>query len=95
MSETLIDRLRSKLAQAFATTWEHTQPVSVEFEPETRLCDDGTLVAGARYLVQARGGNWVEVHREPVAILADAAAVDDFIARGLSILLMKHPSWPK
>jgi hypothetical protein len=95
VSETLIDRLRSKLAQAFATTWEHTQPVSVELDPETRLRDDGKLVAGARYLVQARNGDWIEVHREAAVILADAVAVDDFIARGLSILLMKHPSWPK
>lgn len=95
MSEALYERLQAKLAQAFADSWAHTQPGRFEFDPETRLRDDGSLQAGVRYCVQRSDSTWVEVHREPMTVMMDEAAVDDFIASGLSQFLMKHPSWPR
>lgn len=90
----LRQRLDKACAEALATTWEHAQPVSIKLDPPPKLVDDA-LLAGAAYIVQARGGEWVEVHREPVAKMTTEDEVDDFLARGLSILLMKHPTWPK
>lgn len=92
---TLLDRLTRKVEQALASTWEHAQPLAIRLEPPPHCDAEGRLVVGAAYLVQGRNGAWVEVHREPPVALADAEAVDDFLARGLSMLLMRHPAWPK
>lgn len=90
----LLDRLTRKVEQAQSAAWDHAQPLAIRLDPPP-FVEDGAVVAGASYLVKARDGNWVEVHREPVTRLANAEAIDDFLARGLSLLLMKHPAWPR
>jgi hypothetical protein len=92
---TLLTDLQRKLDESLASTWDHLQPIDIRLDPAPQEEADGTLKAGAVYLVQSRPGDWVEVHREPVVLMGDGDAVDDFLARGLSTLLMKHPSWPK
>jgi hypothetical protein len=95
VSESLRDKLERKLAEARASTWEHTQPLEIALDLDESDAGDGSVVAGARYLVQKRSGEWVTVHEEPAVKMSDEIAVDDFLARGLSIFLMKHPSWPR
>jgi len=91
---TLLDDLQLKIARVMKQPWEHTQPISIELHPATAMRPDGMLTAGLHYLVQGRDGAWVEVYADPPVALADDAAVDDLLAHGLSIFLMKHPSWP-
>jgi hypothetical protein len=91
---TLLDDLRLKIARVMQQPWEHTQPISIKLHPATAMRSDGILTAGLRYLVQGRDGTWVEVHADPLVALADEAAIDDLLAHGLSIFLMKHPGWP-
>ena len=67
---------------------------AIRLDPPPQVADDA-VIAGLAFLVQSKAGSWVEMHREPAAKLASEAEVDDLLARGLSIFLMKHPSWPK
>lgn len=94
MSLFLKRRLERKVEQALSATWEHTQPVAISLDPPPSEQPDGSLLAGASFSVQRRDGSWKEIHREQPVTLADEDAVDDFLARGLSVLLMKHPIWP-
>jgi hypothetical protein len=95
VSDSLLDKLQRKVAEARASTWEHTQPLEIELDLQGDTAGDGSVVAGARYLVRKQSGEWVTVHQEPVVRLSDEVAIDDFLARGLSVFLMKHPSWPR
>jgi len=90
----LLERLERKIEEAQCATWDHARPLAIRLDPPPRMENDA-LVVGASFLVQARDGGWVEIHREPATPLADAEAVDDFLARGLSLVLMKHPAWPR
>lgn len=90
----LLHLLEGKIAQALRQPWEHTRPISIELHPATAMQPNGAVSAGIRYLVQSRDGAWVEIHGDAPVMLVDEAAVDDLLAHGLSIFLMKHPSWP-
>ncbi len=91
----LLARLETKLQQCRSATWEHTQPIDIRLDPKPEPMGDAPIVAGVVFLVQSRSGAWIEVHREPASVLSDESAVDDMLASGLSIFLMKHPAWPK
>jgi hypothetical protein len=94
LAQDLLDRIERKVAEAQAARWEHSQPLAIRLDPPPQIADDA-VIAGLAFLVQSKAGAWVEMHREPAAKLASEAEVDDLLARGLSIFLMKHPSWPK
>jgi hypothetical protein len=94
LAQDLLDRIERKLAEAQAARWEHSQPLAIRLDPPPAIADDA-VIAGLAFLVQSKAGAWVEMHREPATKLASEAEVDDLLARGLSIFLMKHPAWPK
>jgi hypothetical protein len=94
LAQDLLGRIERKVAEAQAARWEHSQPLAIRLDPPPEIADDA-VIAGLVFSVQSKAGAWVEVHREPAAKLASEAEVDDLLARGLSVFLMKHPSWPK
>ncbi|TVR11191.1 MAG: hypothetical protein EA385_01835 [Salinarimonadaceae bacterium] len=80
--------LDEKLRQAFSEEWDPKRPTRVE------IVEDGELI-GLRFLARRRDGSWSAVHEEPHFALASRQDVDDFLARALSVFLMKHPGWPR
>lgn len=80
--------LDSKVRQAFAEEWDPLRPARVE------VIGEGAE-AGLRFLARRRDGSWSVVHEEPPVALVTNQDVDDLLARGLSIFLMKHPGWPR
>jgi hypothetical protein len=96
MSETLLDELRRKLGQAFAVTWEHEEGMDVVLDDGTALDPaSGALDGGMSFRVRTHDGAWHIVHREQIENVRDSVALDDVVARGLSLFLMKHPTWPR
>ncbi|TQF80830.1 hypothetical protein FK498_05780 [Elioraea sp. Yellowstone] len=79
--------LARKLSEATETPWDPDRPTRVE------LVECGAGV-GLRFFAMKRTGEWVMVHEEPSVPLATEADADDLLARGLSIFLMNHPTWP-
>lgn len=95
MAETLLDRLNRKLAEAFADAWDHRNAIAYEVSSDTRIDPaTGCLSGGIKFLVRG-GSEWVVVHQERMGELRRDDEVDDFLARGLSQLLMTHPTWPR
>jgi hypothetical protein len=90
----LIRRIERKVAEAQSARWEHSQPLAIQIDPAPEISGDA-VVAGFAFLVKSGPGSWIEIHREPATKMVCADEVDDLLARGLSIFLMKHPSWPK
>ena len=88
-----MDYLRKKIRQALEEPWSHTPPISIQLS-QIKSAPDGLITVGASYLVQQRDGTDAVVHDEAPVTLADEQAADDFLARGLSSFLMKHPTWP-
>lgn len=89
----LLQYLQRKVGQALDETWSHTPPISIQLSQIETGCD-GSITVGASYLVRRRDGIYAVVHDEPAVTLVNEQVVDDFLARGLSSLLMKHPVWP-
>lgn len=81
------NQLTKKVTEAFATPWDPDRPTRVEI-----VESDGLV--GLRFFAQRRSGEWALVHEEPSVYLASETDADDLLARGLSIFLMKHPTWP-
>jgi hypothetical protein len=94
LAEDLVRRVERKVAEAQSARWEHSQPVTIRLDPPPEISGHA-VITGLAFLVQSERGSWVEIHREPAAKMASEGEVDDLLARGLSIFLMKHPSWPK
>jgi hypothetical protein len=90
----LLARLERKLDEARSAHWEHTQPIAIALDPAPRVAGD-VITAGLVFRVQSSRREWIEVHREPQIAMRREDDVDDLLARGLSIFLMKHPAWPK
>lgn len=80
--------LDRKLAEFFAEEWDPARPTRAEV-----IESDGSL--GLRFFVRRADGSWIVVHEEPLVSLTTNIDVDDLLARGLSIFLMKHPAWPR
>lgn len=94
IAEQLLQRLERKLDEARSSPWDHTQPIAIDLDPTPRIAADA-LAAGLVFRVQSSRSEWVEVHREPETAMMREDDVDDLLARGLSVFLMKHPGWPK
>jgi hypothetical protein len=90
----LLRRVERKVAEAQSARWEHSQPLAIRLDPAPQISGD-VVVTGLAFLVQSECGLWIEIHREATVRIACEDGVDDLLARGLSIFLMKHPSWPK
>ena len=84
----LIYYLMRKLDQAFADEWDPNRPTRVEVIEESGA-------TGLCFLARRRDGSWSCAHEEPPVPLSTSADVDNMLARGLSLFLMKHPSWPR
>jgi hypothetical protein len=95
MPETLLARLQRKLAEAAADKAEHKNVQDIQLDDDTRLDGDGRLTGGLSFRVRDSKGAWHVVHRERMDGLLEASELDDVLARGISIFLMKHPSWPQ
>lgn len=80
--------LEKKMREAFQDEWDPKRPTSFEF------IGDGNVV-GLRFYKRRQDGSLQLVYEEPPTSLTSKKCVDDLIARGLSIFLMKHPSWPR
>jgi hypothetical protein len=94
-SETLLERLRRKLAVAAADREQNAQPQDAVLDEGTALDTRGALQGAIYFRVQDAAGAWHVMHRETLDGVEDAAALDDVLARGLSLFLMKHPTWPR
>lgn len=94
LGDKLLQRLERKLDEARASPWEHTQPIAIDLDPAPRVSGDA-VTAGLVFRVQSSRREWIEVHREPEIAMTGEDEVDDLLARGLSVFLMKHPGWPK
>lgn len=96
MAETMPERLRRKLTETFAETWDHTNPVDAVLDPDTAFDERaGVMHGGISFRVKDSRGAWQVVHHEPMGQLHDVVELDNWLARGLSQFLMKHPIWPK
>ncbi len=96
MTETLLARLSRKLAEVEADKAEHKNVQDVLVDEGTHLDPvDGSLSGGLAFRVRDGGGVWHVIHHERMDRLHRAIDLDDALARGFSIFLMKHPSWPK
>lgn len=80
--------LDRKLRQAFSEEWDLKRPTRVE------MIQIGDLI-GLRFLVRRRDASWAVVYEESPVALETTAAVDEMLARALSMFLMKHPGWPR
>jgi len=80
--------LERKLAESFAEEWDLARPTRVE-----TIESDGAI--GLRFFARKPDGVWVMVHDETPVPLEREIDIDDLLARGLSIFLMKHPAWPR
>lgn len=94
LAQDLLARAERKVAESQSARWEHSQLLAIWLDPSPKMAGDAVIV-GFAFLVQSKRGSWVEIHRKPAAKLTSADEIDDLLARGLSIFLMKHPSWPK
>jgi hypothetical protein len=94
LANKLLHRLERKLDEARASPWEHGQPIAIDLDPAPRVSSDAVTV-GLVFRVQSSRHEWIEVHREPETEMTREDEVDDMLARGLSVFLMKHPAWPK
>lgn len=83
----LIHYLTTKLGQSFSEEWDPNRPTRVEVIEESGA-------TGLCFLARRRDGTWSSVHEESPVPLETSADVDNMLARGLSLFLMKHPSWP-
>jgi len=94
--EALIDRLQRKLAEAFAQGWARAEGLDALLDPDTAADPaSGALSGGIAFRVTDRAGLWHVVHHARMENIADPVALDDWLAGGLSIFLMKHPTWPR
>jgi hypothetical protein len=80
--------LDQKLAESFAEEWDPARPTRAEV-----IESDGSL--GLRFFVRKADGSWIVFYEEPAVPLTTNSDVDDLLARGLSVFLMKHPAWPR
>lgn len=94
--EALIDRLKRKLAEAFAQGQARAEGLDARLDPDTAADPaSGTVSGGVSFCVTDRAGRWHVVHHARMEAITDPVALDDWLARGLSIFLMKHPIWPR
>lgn len=92
----IVDRIRRKLDEAVSEQWPERPPIEARLEPELRYDDTaGGLVGGVAFFATSRSKGQVELHREPAAVLRTAEDADDWLARALTNLLRKHPTWPR
>lgn len=96
MSETLEQRFERKIKESFASSWGHRAPL---FGRLTRGAAPTEVIGGLsgalEIYARAENGSEALVHRETFENVDDDEKVDDVIAEGLSIVLMKHPQWPR
>ncbi len=89
-------RIERKIGEAFARQWPHTPEMAAILDADTRYDETaGGIVGGISISVTDQSGKSVTVHHEPADVLKSADDVDDWLARTLSTLLSKHPSWPR
>lgn len=96
MTERLFDRLQRKLGETFSNTWEHANAVDAVLDPLTEFSEQTEILrGGVSFRVKDSGGVWHVVHHEAMREIRTNDELDDWLARGLSRFLMKHPMWPK
>ena len=94
--EALLDRLHRKLAEAFAEGWARAEGIDAQLDLDTASDPTtGAVSGGVAFRVADRAGAWHVVHHARMDGIADPVALDDWLAQGLSIFLMKHPVWPR
>jgi hypothetical protein len=96
MSETVLQRLERKIAEASRDGWSHKHAVAIVLDPGTHYDPRvKTLSGGIRFSVQGSDGGWRQIHHERIDQLSNDDDIDDVLASGLSRLLMKHTEWPR
>ncbi|WP_447968613.1 hypothetical protein [Nitrospira sp. M1] len=78
--------LIKKLIESFEEQWDLDRPTRYE------VVEEGEKV-GLLLFAQKSDGNWSLIHDELPIHLKTEVDVEDFLARALSIFLMKHPAW--
>ena len=91
----LLDRLRRKLAEAFADPWMPGRRLEASLAPDVAADPaTGALRGEVEFrMVEADGRRHV-LHRARLDGVSSPAALDDWLAEALSTLLMSHPVWP-
>lgn len=97
MSHKLLKMIETKLDQAFSEIWPNRPPIQAVLDEGTRYDPDiGGVIGGVTFSAFSRRNNeWAIVHKEPMSVLKSEVDVDDWLAKGLSTLLMLHTRWPK
>lgn len=96
MSESLLDRLKRKIAEAGTDAWESAQAQELTLDDDTRIDPaTGILQGGLSFRVKDSAGAWHLVYHERMNDVRAVGDLDNFLAHAFSIFLMKHPTWPK
>jgi hypothetical protein len=91
----LLDRLQRKLDEAFADPWMPGRRLEAALDTGTAADPaTGALSGGVAFRIVEADGRRQLLHHARLDGVASPAALDDFLAEALSVLLMKHPVWP-
>ncbi len=91
----LLDRLSRKLDEALAEPWMPGRRLEATLDPDTAADPaSGALKGGVEFRIVDEDGRRHVLHSARLDGVDSSAALDDFLAEALSVLLMKHPTWP-
>lgn len=94
--EALLDRLTRKLGEAFNEGAERAKGLDAVLDADTAADPkNGAVTGGVSFRVEDGAGRRHVVHHARMDAIRDPDGLDDWLARCLSILLMKHPTWPR
>lgn len=97
MKESLLAKVEKKLNEAFSEIWPNRPEIKAVLDDNTHYnATKEGLEGGVSYLSYSkRQAEWILIHHEPMHLLQNEEAIDDWVAKGLSTLLMLHTRWPK
>ncbi|HUK60480.1 MAG TPA: hypothetical protein VLV50_14720 [Stellaceae bacterium] len=92
--ESLVDRLRRKLDEAFAEPWMPGRRLEAALAPDGGVDPaTGALRGEVEFRMVEADGRARILHRARLDGVGTPAALDDWLAEALSTLLMNHPVW--
>lgn len=95
MAHTLVDLLKRKLDHIRSERWADRTAPSIQLTRDSGEGEGGALRGALQVYMRTATGAEKLLHEERLDGISSETALDDCLARVLSLVLHGHPQWPR